>query len=106
MTDYKISKDEFYITRDLADIKVGDTIEIVTEKTGSDIVRELLKEGKPVLCYVSNDSQSEADKERPAAYSVAIDRYHNGHFREYNAWKYVSPIDTSKFASYVPEVDG
>jgi len=75
------------------------------QPTGSDIVRELLKEGRPVWCGVSNTSQADADgKLNLSADIVAIDKFSGGHFKEDYAWKYASAVDTSKFAQYVPEV--
>jgi len=106
MTDYKIKKDEFYITRDLANIEVGDTIEIIADKTDSDIVREMLQDGDRVVCGASNGSHLAALQYIAAGFYRLIIRYYDGKFYTLNGetFKYVVPVDTSKFTQYVPEM--
>ena len=108
MTDYKFTLIEahgYWNAMSPPDLKVGDTIEIIAEKTGSDIVRELLKNGKPVLCLVSNISQDDADRKfQSSSEIIAINEFSGEHFKEDYAWKYASPVDTSLFASYGSEV--
>ena len=76
--------------------------------TGSGIVRSMLKRGKPVWCSVSDASQYAADNPHvdPLVAVFKLDK--SGGFVSgdgcCNTWNYASPVDTSKFASYVPEV--
>ena len=73
------------------------------QPTGSDIVRELLKEGKPVLCFTGYSETEtriteqlkiicEWDAENTIFFDVSGDHFN-----------YAIPSDTSEFASYVPE---
>jgi len=96
------------LTECIAIIKEFDAGLAKPEETGSDIVRELLKEGKPVLCGVSDKSQSEACSNASnldgVVMIVSADRATLDSFED--CYRYASPVDTSKFASYVPEVKG
>ena len=74
-------------------------------QTDCDIVRKLLEEGKLVWCGVSNRSQDEADNHAESRLQPqAITEYRRGFFYAQLPWRYVSPIDTSEFVNYVPEV--
>ena len=93
------------LTECIAIIKEFDAGLAKPEKTGSDIVRELLKEGKPVLVIASGVSQEVADKINTELFLIAV--FENGFFEAITGeqWRYVSPTDTSAIASYVPEVE-
>ena len=107
MTDYKFTLIEahgYWNAMSPPDLEVGDTIEIIAEKTGSDIVRELLKEGC-VVCGVSNDSQEEADNNSKTTMAVrVIEKCRDELFYGIIGWKFASPSDTSRFAQYGSEV--
>ena len=77
------------------------TYRIKPQPTGSEQVIELLKQGKPVLCGVSDASQSDADKS--CILLRVIRNSANGGFRVTSdtVWKFASPVDLSQFAQPV-----
>ena len=78
--------------------------DVIEPPTGSDIVRELLKGGKPVLCGISNESQEHADNGLDAGYYRLVSGFNQGMFEsQFCFYCYASPVDTSKFTGYVPE---
>jgi len=74
------------------------------QQSGSDIVRELLKNGRPVLCHRSDTSQKHADNNVNFA-RLIISSSSDGFTADTGTvWRYASPIDTSTIAKW-PEVE-
>ena len=72
------------------------------KQSGSDKVREMLKQNKPVLCGVASNKQCSADANADDQTNLrAIRVYENGVFLGENAehYTYASPVDLSQFAT-------
>lgn len=67
-------------------------------QTGSDLVRQALKSGKPVVCQVDGVSQAQSDHDDE--YIVVIIEYHSATDRFIDAtdveWEYASLVDPDK----------
>jgi len=79
------------------------------QPSGSDIVRELLKKGMPVLCGVSSSSQDYADKMASDGHghmtsSGMPDSVFEFRIKSGGTYQFASPVDTSKIAKW-PEVE-